>query len=147
MEHVGPPTTPCMTSLWTTETLSAKVHRCVGTMLGRIGALFFTMSSCHVQVLVTVLHLMNCISHSSALSPDSLHIIKHDLRTGVSTAGKGTGRHGHQIVAAGARGQECWQTARSLILDKILAPGRCKLVAQIDLSGVEVRSWLKKQFD
>ena len=80
-------------------------------------------------------------------SPDSLYIIKHDLQTGVTAVGKQTGSDGHDIVVYGASGQECWQSARSQILDKILAPGRCKLVAQIDLSGVEVRSWLRKQME
>ena len=41
-------------------------------------------------------------------SPDSLHIIKHDLQTGVSTVGKRTGSNGHVIVVQAARMQECW---------------------------------------
>ena len=80
-------------------------------------------------------------------SPDSLHIIKHDLHTGVSTVGKRTGSSGHDIDVTGASGQERWQIALSQILDKFLAPGRCKLMAQIDLSGVEVRNWLRKQME
>ena len=75
-------------------------------------------------------------------SPDSLHIIKHDLHTGVSTCGKETGTRGHAIVVAGASGQECWQAARSQILDKFLAAGHCKLASHIDLSATEVRTWL-----
>ena len=80
-------------------------------------------------------------------SPDSLYIIKHDLQTGVSAAGKRTGISGHDIEVTGASGQECWQTARSQMLDKFLAPGRCELVAQIDLSGVEVRNWQRNQME
>ncbi|CAK9070885.1 unnamed protein product, partial [Durusdinium trenchii] len=80
-------------------------------------------------------------------SPDSLYIIKHDLQTGVSAAGKRTGISGHDIEVTGARLQDSWQIALSQILDKFLAPGRCKLMAQIDLSGVEVRNWLRKQMD
>ena len=54
-------------------------------------------------------------------SPDSLHIIKHDLQSRAYTAGKRTGSSGHVIVVQGARGQKCWQSARSQILDKLLA--------------------------
>ena len=78
-------------------------------------------------------------------SPDSLHIIKHDLETGVRSAGKRTGSIGHQISVQGARGQECWQRARSQILDKFLTKGRNTLVAQKDLSTMKVRSWLTQQ--
>ena len=80
-------------------------------------------------------------------SPDCLHIIKHDLQSGVSTAGKRTGSSGHAIVVKGARGQECWQIARSQILDKFLAPGHCELVAHIDLSATEVRAFLIQQLE
>ena len=80
-------------------------------------------------------------------SPDSLHIIKHDRRTGVSKAGKQTGSSGHQIVVGAAAGQECWQSARSQILDKFLAKGHCELVARIDLSATEVRAFLAEQME
>ncbi|CAK9023500.1 unnamed protein product [Durusdinium trenchii] len=80
-------------------------------------------------------------------SPDSLHIIKHDLRTGVYSVGKSTGSEGHSIHVRGPPGQKCWQTARSQILQKLLAPGHghCKLVAHIDLSGAELRSWVAQR--
>ena len=80
-------------------------------------------------------------------SPDSLHIIKHDLQTGVASDGNVTGSRGHKIVIRGASGQECWQTARSQILYKFLAAGQCKLVDRIDLSDVKVSSWLGKQME
>ena len=81
-------------------------------------------------------------------SPDKLHIIKHDRRTGVSTAGKQTGSSsGHQVVVRGAAGQECWQSARSQILGKLLAAGHCELVARIDLSATEVRAFLAEQME
>ncbi|CAK9015822.1 unnamed protein product [Durusdinium trenchii] len=80
-------------------------------------------------------------------SPDSLHIIKHDLQTGVSKVGELTGRSGHKIFVSGARGQEGWQSARSQILGKLLAAGHCELVAHIDLSGTEVRAFLAEQLE
>ena len=80
-------------------------------------------------------------------SPDSLHIIKHDLQTGVSTAGKRTGSNGHVIVVQAARMQECWPSVHSLILDKFLAAGHSKLVAHIDLSATEVRAFLAQQME
>ena len=80
-------------------------------------------------------------------SPDSLYIIKHDLRMGVISVGKMTGSSGHDIQICGARRQECWQTALSQILDKLLAAGHCKLVAHIDLSATEVRVFLAQQME
>ena len=80
-------------------------------------------------------------------SPDSLHILKHDLQSRVSTAGKRTGSSGHAISVSGARGQERWQTARSQILDKFLTAGHCELVAHIDLSAAEVRAFLTQQME
>ncbi|CAK9015820.1 unnamed protein product [Durusdinium trenchii] len=76
-------------------------------------------------------------------SPDSLHIIRHDVRTGVCSTGKRTGSSGHQIFVRGAAGQECWQIARSQILHKFLTKGHCKLVSYVNLSAVEATSWLK----
>ena len=80
-------------------------------------------------------------------SPDSLHIIRHDLHTGVTGAGESTGITGHQISAQGMKGQECWQSARSQILDKFLGPGHCKLVAHIDLSATAARTFLTQQME
>ena len=80
-------------------------------------------------------------------SPDRLHIIKHDRRTGVSKAGKQTGSNGHQIVVGAAAGQECWQSARSQILDKFLAKGHRELVARIDLPATEVMAFLAEQME
>ena len=80
-------------------------------------------------------------------SPDSLHIIKHDLQTGVSTAGTRTGSSGHVIVVQAARMQDCWTSMHSLILDKFLAAGHCKLMAHIDLSATEVRAFLAQQME
>ena len=81
-------------------------------------------------------------------SPDSLYIIKHDLQTGVIKVGKKTtSGGGHDIQIHGARRQECWQTALSQILDKLLAAGHCKLVAHIDLSAPEVRAFLAQQME
>ena len=80
-------------------------------------------------------------------SPDSLHIIKHDLQTRVALAGKRTKSSGHQIVVRGARRQESWQSARSQILGKLLAAGHCELVAYIDLSAKEVRAFLAQQME
>ncbi|CAK9087565.1 unnamed protein product [Durusdinium trenchii] len=80
-------------------------------------------------------------------SPDSLHIIKHDLQTRVTSSGKRTASSGHDIHVDGASGQECWQTARSQILEKLLVGGRCKLVARVELSDVEVRDWLLLEMD
>lgn len=69
-------------------------------------------------------------------TPDSLHIMKHDVRTGVSFCG-----------TRGFPGQDCWQTALSEIHNKVLTVGHCELVAEVDLSAVESRSWLAQQME
>ena len=145
MELAGHSTILSMTSPWMAAKLSAKVHRCLGTRLARVGVLYFSKvklpwPGVRNQAPFDDLYL-------TLFSPDSLHIIKHDRRTGVSTAGKQTGSSGHQIVVGAAAGQECWQSARSQILGKLLAAGHCELVARIDLSATEVRAFLAEQME
>ena len=76
-------------------------------------------------------------------SPDSLHIIKHDFRMGVSTSGKRTESSGHCIYVNAPKDEECWCSARSQILRKLLTS--CTLVAHVDLAVSELSNWFPHQ--
>ncbi|CAE7463580.1 unnamed protein product [Symbiodinium sp. CCMP2592] len=79
------------------------------------------------------------------LSPDSLDIVQHDLRTRVSTAGHRTGPTGSIIKITGARRQPCWKEARKQILGKLCeGQGSCVPVAQVLLSDPCIHSTLQK---
>ena len=79
------------------------------------------------------------------LSPDSLDIVQHDLRTGVSTAGHRTGPSGFVIEISAACRQLCWKEARKQILAKLCeGQGSCVPVAQVLLSDPCVHSTLQK---
>ena len=53
------------------------------------------------------------------MSPKGLHLVKHDLVTGVSTGGKATEVGGHRIKVYGRTGTPCWQDALDDILEKL----------------------------
>jgi hypothetical protein len=78
----------------------------------------------------------------SVLSPDSVHIIKHDLKSRVSRAGLSTGTCGYKINARGKRHQECWKVARSEILGKLIGQG--SVIAQIELTALNLHTWLAR---
>ena len=77
------------------------------------------------------------------LSPDRVDIIKHDLVTGISQCGQETAVSGHKIKLCGPRGVDCWKTARTEILDKLLGSA-CSLKARVDLSNPGLQSWLSQ---
>ena len=78
----------------------------------------------------------------SVLSPDSVHIIKHDLKSRVSRAGLSTGTCGYKINARGKRHQECLKVARSEILGKLIGQG--SVIAQIELTALNLHTWLAR---
>lgn len=79
------------------------------------------------------------------LSPDHVYIVKHDLNSFVTTAGKATSESGHHIWVRGTAKQECWKTAWKQILEKLLGgESGCSLIAQVDLSNPGVQSWLSQ---
>ena len=61
-------------------------------------------------------------------SPRGLHLIRHDLVTGVSTRGKATAVSGHNVQARGNRGTDCWEEALDEILEKLCKRGGCCVV-------------------
>ncbi|CAE7030763.1 unnamed protein product [Symbiodinium natans] len=70
-------------------------------------------------------------------TPDVIHILKHDLRTGVSTAGSETAVRGQKICVSGGRGAAHWRDARTAILRKLCAGrGQCEMIAEIPVSDI-----------
>ena len=62
-------------------------------------------------------------------APDGFYLIKHDLKTGVSTNGVKTESTGHKVQVRSDRRQTCWKAALQTILFKLTVQGCCKLVA------------------
>ena len=61
-------------------------------------------------------------------APDGFYLIKHDLKTGVSTNGVRTASHGHVISVSGRR-RQTWQESLERILWKLTSHGGCELVS------------------
>ena len=73
------------------------------------------------------------------MSPKGLHLIKHDLVTGVSTHGKATAVGGHLIVVRGRTGTDCWTGALKEILWKLCERGGCSVVVEQPLSKLHFK--------
>ena len=78
------------------------------------------------------------------LSPKGLHLIKHDLVTGVSTSGKSTEIDGHVIKMYGSTRTACWKDALEVILEKLCQRSGCTVVDQKPLSELGVESVLNQ---
>ena len=78
------------------------------------------------------------------LSPDGLHLVKHDLVTGVGTQGESTQVSGHAIRVYGSRGRNCWEDALDEIMEKLCQRGGCSMVyeqpfSQLDFNEIATR--------
>ena len=62
------------------------------------------------------------------LTPRGLHLIKHDLVTGVGAEGKSIEVSGHVIRVYGNRGTDCWEDALDKIIEKLCKRGGCSMV-------------------
>ena len=71
-------------------------------------------------------------------SPKWLHLVKHDLRTGISRRGLATETLGYCINVSGRQNQICWEESLENILDKLCTQGGCSLIAKTDIS----ESWI-----
>ena len=63
-------------------------------------------------------------------SPAGIHLLQHDLQTGLSTEGIRTSHTGHTIFVGGQM-RASWREALAHILDKLTMAGSCKLLAHI----------------
>ena len=71
-------------------------------------------------------------------SPKWLHLVKHDLCTGISRAGLRTETSGYHILVGGGKNCSCWEESLENILDKLCTQGGCSLIAKNDIS----ESWI-----
>ena len=78
------------------------------------------------------------------LSPRGLHLIKHDLVTGVSTCGKATEVGGHLIKVYGSKRTACWKDALDEMLEKLCQRNGCTVVDQKPLSEIGVNAGLSE---
>ena len=77
------------------------------------------------------------------LSPKGLHLIKHDLVTGVSTRGRSTEVGGHIIKMRGSTGTTFWKDALDEILEKLCVRGGCSVVAEKTFSELNPNEVLR----
>ena len=66
----------------------------------------------------------------AAYTPRCVYLYRHDLRLGVSTAGKETAARGHQIAVRGPSGESDWAAAFACIQGK-LDEGGCERLAVV----------------
>ena len=73
--------------------------------------------------------------------PDAVHILKHDLRTGVTRQGAATSIRGHNIIVRGNAGTSDWRSAWNTVLQKLCqATGRCETIEEIPLTDLRLLS-------
>ncbi|CAE8646940.1 unnamed protein product [Polarella glacialis] len=69
-------------------------------------------------------------------TPNKLHVIRHDLKLGLSTTGV---RGKHVICLYGRRGNTSWEDAATTILDKLSSQGNyCEILAELDNNDAKV---------
>ena len=79
------------------------------------------------------------------MSPEGIHLIKHDLVTGVSTCGKSTEVDGHVIRVCGSRRTHCWEDAFGEMLEKLCERGGCRVVAEQPFSELKLKEMLSNR--
>ena len=79
------------------------------------------------------------------LSPKRLHLIEHDLVTGVCTCGDRTGLSGHTIRVFGSRRTDRWEDALEEILEKQCKRGGCSVVHERPFSDLHVQKILSER--
>ena len=77
-------------------------------------------------------------------SPKWLHLVKHDLQTGISRAGLKTEFAGYQIGINGSTKSLCWEESLQTILDKLCTQGGCSLIAKTDISETRILDMCNK---
>lgn len=76
-------------------------------------------------------------------SPKWLHLVKHDMCTGISKAGQLTPVCGHQIQIRGARSTN-WEDSLECILGKLCEQGGCSLVGKTSIADRWIASLCQK---
>ena len=78
-------------------------------------------------------------------SPKWLHLVKHDLCTGISRAGLRTETSGYHILVSGGKNCSCWEESLETILDKLCQEGGCFAVGKMDISDAWILDMCKKK--
>ena len=79
------------------------------------------------------------------MSPKGLHLVKHDLVTGVATCGKSTEVRGHAIKVYASKRTDCWEDALGEMLEKLCERSGCTVVAEKPLSEVGAKAYLSEE--
>ena len=79
------------------------------------------------------------------MSPRGLHLIEHDLVTGVSTCGKSTELGGHVVRVYGSVGTHDWEDALDEILQKLCVRGVCRVIDEKPFSALDVKKILSQR--
>ena len=77
-----------------------------------------------------------------SFAPDGFHLLKHDLKLGLSTRGVRTVQHGHVVRLRGGCGQSWKESLRTLLAN--LAMAGCKLVETISKRDPLVRAMYRR---
>ena len=77
-------------------------------------------------------------------SPKWLHLVKHDLQTGISRAGLQTELSGYYVHIRAGANCLCWEEALQTILDKLCTQGGCSLIAKADISETRILDMCNK---
>ena len=79
------------------------------------------------------------------MSPNGMHLIMHDLVTGISTCGKSTEIGGHVITVYGSTGTNCWEDALNEMLEKLCVRGGCRVVDEQPFSELKLEEILSNR--
>ena len=79
-------------------------------------------------------------------SPKWLHLVEHDMRTGIASNGRSTPVVGHKVQIQGAKGAT-WHDSVDAILEKICTGGDCSLVARASISDSLISDLCEKHVD
>ena len=79
------------------------------------------------------------------MSPKGLHLIKHDLVTGVNTQGKATEVEGYDIRVCGNTGTIGWEDALGEMLEKLCVRGGCRVVDEQAFSEMKLEEILSNR--
>ena len=79
-------------------------------------------------------------------SPKGLHLVEHDMRTGIASNGRSTPVVGHKVQIQGARGAT-WQDSVDVILEKLCTGGDCSVIARASISDSLISDLWEKHVD
>ena len=79
------------------------------------------------------------------MSPEGLHLVKHDLVTRVAAQGKSTEVEGYDIRVLGNNGTHDWEDALNEMLEKLCVRGGCRVVDEQPFSELKLEEMLSNR--